>query len=62
MPNRHHRVYLRSCPQINQLWPWLACYTTELMRSGGISDDHEDALSRPFPFTLVVNNPNESDS
>ena len=24
MPNRHHRVYLRSCPQINQLWPWLA--------------------------------------
>ena len=32
---------------------------TELMRSGGISD--EDALNRPFPFTLVVNNPNESD-
>ena len=30
------------------------------MRSGGISD--EDALNRPFPFTLVVNNPNESDS
>jgi len=29
------------------------------MRSGGISD--EDALNRPFPFTLVVNNPNESD-
>ena len=24
------------------------------MRSGGISD--EDALNRPFPFTLVVNN------
>ena len=24
MPNRHHRVYLRGCPQINQLWPWLA--------------------------------------
>ena len=32
----------------------------KLMRSGGISD--EDALNRPFPFTLVVNNPNESDS
>ena len=30
-----------------------------LMRSGGISD--EDTLNRPFPFTLVVNNPNESD-
>ena len=30
------------------------------MRSGGISD--EDALNRPFPFTLGVNNPNESDS
>ena len=29
------------------------------MRSGGISD--EDALNRPFPFTLGVNNPNESD-
>ena len=29
------------------------------MRSGGISD--EDALNCPFPFTLVVNNPNESD-
>ena len=28
------------------------------MRSGGISD--EDALNRPFPFTLGVNNPNES--
>ena len=28
------------------------------MRSGGISD--EDALNRPFPFVLVVNNPNES--
>ena len=28
------------------------------MRSGGISD--EDALKRPFPFTLGVNNPNES--
>ena len=28
MPNRHHRVYLRGCPRINQLWPWLACYTT----------------------------------
>ena len=27
----------------------------KLMRSGGISD--EDALNRPFPFTLVVNNP-----
>ena len=32
----------------------------KLMRSGGISD--EDALNRPFPFTLGVNNPNESDS
>ena len=31
----------------------------KLMRSGGISD--EDALNRPFPFTLGVNNPNESD-
>jgi hypothetical protein len=30
------------------------------MRSGGISD--EDALNHPFPFVLVVNNPNESDS
>jgi hypothetical protein len=30
------------------------------MRSGGISD--EDALNRPFPFTLGVNNPNESNS
>ena len=30
------------------------------MRSGGISD--EGALNRPFPFTLGVNNPNESDS
>ena len=30
----------------------------KLMRSGGISD--EDALNRPFPFTLGVNNPNES--
>ena len=30
------------------------------MRSGGISD--EDALNRPFPFTLGVNNPNESDT
>jgi hypothetical protein len=28
------------------------------MRSGGISD--EDALNCPFPFTLGVNNPNES--
>jgi len=28
MPNRHHRVYLRDCPRINQLWPWLACYRT----------------------------------
>ena len=28
------------------------------MRSGGISD--EDALNRPFPFALGVNNPNES--
>ena len=33
---------------------------TELMRSGGISD--EDARNRPFSFTLVVNNPNESAS
>ena len=33
---------------------------TSLMRSGGISD--EDALNRQFPFTLVVNNRNESDS
>ena len=32
----------------------------KLMRSGGISD--EDALNRPFPFTLGVNNHNESDS
>jgi hypothetical protein len=32
----------------------------KLMRSGGISD--EDALNRPFPFVLVVNNPNESNS
>ena len=31
----------------------------KLMRSGGISD--EDALNRPFPFTLGVNNPNKSD-
>jgi hypothetical protein len=30
------------------------------MRSGGISD--EDVLNRPFPFVLVVNNPNESNS
>ena len=30
------------------------------MRSGGISD--EDALNRQFTFTMVVNNPNESDS
>ena len=30
------------------------------MRSGGIGD--EDALNRPFPFTLVVNNHNERDS
>ena len=29
------------------------------MRSGGISD--EDVLNRPFPFTLGVDNPNESD-
>ena len=28
------------------------------MRSGGISD--EDALKRPFSFTLGLNNPNES--
>ena len=28
------------------------------MRSGGISD--EDVLKRPFPFVLVVNDPNES--
>ena len=33
---------------------------TELMRSGGISD--EDVLNRPFLFTLVVTDPNESDS
>ena len=32
----------------------------KLMRSGGISD--EDVLNRPFPFVLVVNNPNESNS
>ena len=32
----------------------------KLMRSGGISDD--DALNRPFPFTLGVNNPNDSNS
>ena len=31
----------------------------KLMRSGGIID--EDALNLPFPFTLGVNNPNESD-
>ena len=31
----------------------------KLMRRGGISD--EDALNRPFSFTLGVNNPNESD-
>ena len=31
-----------------------------VMPSGGISD--EDALDRPFPFALVVNNPNEGDS
>ena len=30
------------------------------MRGGGISD--EDPLNRPFPFALVVNNPNESDT
>jgi len=30
----------------------------KLMRSGGISD--EDALNHPFPFTLGVTNPNES--
>jgi hypothetical protein len=30
------------------------------MRSGGISG--EDVLNRPFPFVLVVNNPNESNS
>ena len=29
----------------------------KLMRSGGISD--EDVLNRPFPFVLVVNDPNE---
>ena len=28
--------------------------------NGGIRD--EDALNRPFPFTLVVNNHNERDS
>ena len=32
----------------------------KLMRSGCISD--EDVLNRPFPFVLVVNNPNESNS
>ena len=32
----------------------------KLMRSGGISD--EDALNRPFPFTMGVNDPIESDS
>ena len=30
------------------------------MRSGGISD--EDALNRPFSFTLGANNPSEDDS
>ena len=30
----------------------------KLMRSGGIGD--EDALNRPFPFTLGVSDPNES--
>ena len=32
----------------------------KLMRSGGISD--EDVLNRPFPFVLVANNTNESNS
>ena len=31
----------------------------KLMRSGGISD--EDALNRPFPFTLGVSDPSKSD-
>ena len=39
---------------------WHGNAIIKLMRSGGISD--EDALNRPFPFVLVVNNPSESNS
>jgi len=60
--NQHLILSLGLALSLCHFWP--AClaaylYQGHLFLTGGISD--EDALNRPFTFTLGVNNPNEGD-